>query len=325
MSTHKDVLKMLSKSVALVDSIDKPVTGSSLIVEANDSYTCPACETTFRNTTGGDLSAKTKYGSGPCPVCRYNPNDAKRKTAQPKANMAEAVSIIKRMIMWLGKMIADNAHMNSTLPRDAEITLSRAEEFIKRIGDAKRPVSESIEEQTLEHDEDGVACLQGSKVYDKGSFIGITVPANSVREWKSNWPVSGIPSRAIYFEFHKNGDIVDMQPKVEGEAIVALSKDAFVYAARKLNKKSKRPVSESVQQNTTEFNNDTIVDYMLDDEAVGWEGFKSFFESSFGGVLVWNQDGTFTHFQTEEDYQEFLENQKLARSTARRSSLKPKQ
>jgi hypothetical protein len=44
----------------------------------------------------------------------------------------DAVKVVERCAMWLGKMIADGGHLNSVAPNDAVGTLQRAEAFLKQ-------------------------------------------------------------------------------------------------------------------------------------------------------------------------------------------------
>lgn len=71
-------------------------------------------------------------------------------------------------------------------------------------------------------------------VKDLGSDVSVTVSADAVRAFKSRWPASGLPNRAITFRFQKsNADLVDIHPSVDGEAAAALSQDAWqAYMSR---------------------------------------------------------------------------------------------
>ena len=56
----------------------------------------------------------------------------------------------------------------------------------------------------------------------------ISVSAREVEQFKSKWPCSGIPSKAVSFTFDKrNGDLVDCSSRADGPAMVALSQDAW--------------------------------------------------------------------------------------------------
>jgi len=54
---------------------------------------------------------------------------ANQQTAELRAEMLE---VLQRAAMWLGKMIADEAHMNSVLPKDCERTLDMVETAIRK-------------------------------------------------------------------------------------------------------------------------------------------------------------------------------------------------
>lgn len=68
-------------------------------------------------------------------------------------------------------------------------------------------------------------------VLDGGAFVSVTMSAREVAAFKRSWPASGLPDRAITFEFDKsNGDLVDLRPRsVDGSAAVALSEDAWAH------------------------------------------------------------------------------------------------
>jgi hypothetical protein len=69
---------------------------------------------------------------------------------------------------------------------------------------------------------------------DNGSLFTVQVSRAEVEQFKDTWPCSGLPNRAIWFQFDKrNGDLVDMSPNMEkydGPALVALSQDAQTWA-----------------------------------------------------------------------------------------------
>jgi hypothetical protein len=46
----------------------------------------------------------------------------------------ELLAALRRAVPWLGKMIADGAHLNSVLPRDCEMALAQAEAAIAKAG-----------------------------------------------------------------------------------------------------------------------------------------------------------------------------------------------
>lgn len=78
------------------------------------------------------------------------------------------------------------------------------------------------------------------RVYDNGSFYTVTVSRAEVDAFKRQYPCSGLPSRALWFQFDKrNGDIVELSPgseRFDGPALLALSQDAQAYGVRRLNK-----------------------------------------------------------------------------------------
>ena len=72
------------------------------------------------------------------------------------------------------------------------------------------------------------------RVSGSGSYVRVTMSADDVARFKSQWPASGLPTRAIWFEFQRsNGDLVDMSPgseRFDGPALAALSQDAQKFA-----------------------------------------------------------------------------------------------
>lgn len=78
------------------------------------------------------------------------------------------------------------------------------------------------------------------RIKDLGDNVAVTVSAREVDNFKAGWPASGLPSRAITFEFQKStGDLVDVRPDgvlenaQGGGAAEALSHDAWAaYATR---------------------------------------------------------------------------------------------
>jgi hypothetical protein len=76
------------------------------------------------------------------------------------------------------------------------------------------------------------------RVFDNGAFFTVQVLRAEVDAFKRSYPCSGLPSRAITFEFDKrNGDLVDIRPdstQFDGPALVALSEDAQAAGMRKL-------------------------------------------------------------------------------------------
>ena len=78
--------------------------------------------------------------------------------------------------------------------------------------------------------------LDESKAKDLGAYFSVTVGKRDVSAWKQRWPASGLPDRAITFQFDKrSGDLVDIYPSgIDGEAAAALSRDAAYVGAKKL-------------------------------------------------------------------------------------------
>lgn len=66
------------------------------------------------------------------------------------------------------------------------------------------------------------------RITDQGSLYIVCVSRAEVEQFKRRWPCSGLPDRAIRFQFDKrNGDLVDLHPyDVDGEAVAALAMDA---------------------------------------------------------------------------------------------------
>lgn len=77
------------------------------------------------------------------------------------------------------------------------------------------------------------------RLIDCGSLVTVTVSRDEVETFKSQWPCSGLPNKAVWFQFEKrNGDLVDIKPgfeRYDGDALLALSHDAGNYAAKRLN------------------------------------------------------------------------------------------
>lgn len=77
------------------------------------------------------------------------------------------------------------------------------------------------------------------RIRDCGAYVNVNVSADEVRAFKASWPCSGLPSRAIGFQFDKrNGDLVDVwgtREEHDGPALLALSHDAGNYAAKRLS------------------------------------------------------------------------------------------
>lgn len=79
------------------------------------------------------------------------------------------------------------------------------------------------------------------RAYDNGCFYSVQCCTEDVRQFKSQWPCNGMPTRPIWFQFDKrNGDLVDMVPSnweergADGGAMVALSQDAQAYGRKRL-------------------------------------------------------------------------------------------
>ena len=74
------------------------------------------------------------------------------------------------------------------------------------------------------------------KTFDNGCFFTVSVSSNEVADFKTTWPCSGLPTKAIRFQFDKrNGDLVDLLPwDLDGDALAALADDAKAYGAKRL-------------------------------------------------------------------------------------------
>ena len=74
------------------------------------------------------------------------------------------------------------------------------------------------------------------RVYDQGAHYRVTASAREVEDFALTWPCSGLPYRTVSFTFDKrNGDLVDVYPETfDGDAAVALSQEAQLYAKQKL-------------------------------------------------------------------------------------------
>jgi hypothetical protein len=87
---------------------------------------------------------------------------------------------------------------------------------------------------TVEHFENRKKVHRNPRSKDLGAYIRVTMTAADVARFKSRWPASGLPDRAIWFEFQrKNGDLVDISPgsdKFDGPALAALADDAKKFA-----------------------------------------------------------------------------------------------
>lgn len=73
------------------------------------------------------------------------------------------------------------------------------------------------------------------RVYDKGAYVGVSLNADEIHEFRRQWPASGLHAlKRVYFEYQlSNGDLVDIRcngrpscEKFDGPALAALSQDA---------------------------------------------------------------------------------------------------
>jgi len=73
---------------------------------------------------------------------------------------------------------------------------------------------------------------------DSGSLFTVGVSRREVEAFKSQYPCSGLPNRAISFQFEKrNGDIVDIWPDssgFDGSGLLALSQDAQAWGMKRI-------------------------------------------------------------------------------------------
>ena len=71
---------------------------------------------------------------------------------------------------------------------------------------------------------------------DNGSSFTVGVSRREVETFKAQYPCSGLPNRAISFQFEKHtGDIVDIWPdssSFDGSGLLALSQDAQVWGLK---------------------------------------------------------------------------------------------
>lgn len=72
---------------------------------------------------------------------------------------------------------------------------------------------------------------------DNGSYYTVQVSKREVEQFKASYPCSGLPDRAIWFQFDKrNGDLVDMPSwasRYDGSGLLALSQDAQAFGETK--------------------------------------------------------------------------------------------
>jgi hypothetical protein len=61
----------------------------------------------------------------------------------------------------------------------------------------------------------------------------VCVSRDDVADFRSQWPCSGLPDKAMWFEFESNGDLVDVGPmdtsRFDGPDLLALSQNAQEY------------------------------------------------------------------------------------------------
>ena len=68
------------------------------------------------------------------------------------------------------------------------------------------------------------------QITSMGDAARVTFGRDEVADFKSRWPCNGLPDRAIYFEFARNGDLIDtnISRQADGGAQQALCDDAKV-------------------------------------------------------------------------------------------------
>lgn len=83
-----------------------------------------------------------------------------------------------------------------------------------------------------------------------GSAYNVIISGKEVAKFKRRWPCSGMPDKAITFQFSvSNGDLIDIfsrgnwhneenNPNIDGNAVNALADDAQMYAEKRSNLKS---------------------------------------------------------------------------------------
>jgi hypothetical protein len=70
-----------------------------------------------------------------------------------------------------------------------------------------------LQKWVARHDEPGI------KLHRVGDNVRVHLSKEYVQNFKSRWPASGLPDRAVWFEFTPIGDLVDLHPyKLDGEA-----------------------------------------------------------------------------------------------------------
>ena len=64
-----------------------------------------------------------------------------------------------------------------------------------------------------------------------GDNFNVSVSRAEVEDFRQSWPCSGLPDKAICFQFSANGDLVEVWPgNIDGPEVLALSQDALEYA-----------------------------------------------------------------------------------------------
>lgn len=77
------------------------------------------------------------------------------------------------------------------------------------------------------------------RIRRRGSWTKVTLLRSEVMAFKRMWPASGLPDAAIWFEFDRGGNLVDMGSsrslrRAEGSgALLALSQDAQSMGRRR--------------------------------------------------------------------------------------------
>jgi hypothetical protein len=71
----------------------------------------------------------------------------------------------------------------------------------------------------------------------QGDCYRVTVSESEVYAFARRWPCSGLPGCGVSFTFDRLGDLVDVVPDVDGEAVSALADDAKAYAATRMERR----------------------------------------------------------------------------------------
>ena len=78
------------------------------------------------------------------------------------------------------------------------------------------------------------------RYFDNGVFYTVQATRADVEAFKRSYPCSGLPNRAISFQYDKrNGDLVDITPEssgFDGPGLLALSQDCQQYGERRAGK-----------------------------------------------------------------------------------------